>query len=58
MSFKKKKKKSALPKSNIVVDSVKCLLANKFVKETNNTPQIIYSRLSMAENYAGKKSKF
>ena len=40
------------------MDSVKCLLANKFVKETNNAPHIIYSPLSVAENYAGKKVKF
>ena len=45
---------SALRNNNFLTDSIKDLLANKLLKETNNIPHII-NLLSVAENSAGKK---
>ena len=53
-SLFKKQKKSALRNSDSVMDSIKYLLANKLVNETNNTLHLI-SPFLMAENSAGKK---
>ena len=49
-----KNNKSALQNSDFVKDSIKDLLANKLLKETNNIPRIVIS-LSVAENSAGEK---
>ena len=49
-----KNNKSALQNSDFVTDSIKDLLANKLLKETNNIPRIVIS-LSVAENSAGEK---
>ena len=49
-----KNNKSALRSSDFLTNSIKNLLANKLVKETNNIPHVI-SPLSVAENSAGKK---
>ena len=46
--------KSALRNSDFVTDSIKDLLVNKLVKETNNIPHVV-SPLSVAENFADKK---
>ena len=44
-----KNNKSSLQNSDFVTDSIKDFLANKLVKETNNTPHVV-SPLSVAEN--------
>ena len=49
-----KNNKSALRNSDFVADSIKDLLINNLVKETNNIPHVV-SPLSVAENFAGKK---
>ena len=49
-----KKNKSALRTSGFVTDSIKDLLANKLVKETNNIPHAV-SPLSGAKNSVCKK---
>ena len=49
-----KNNKSALWSSNFVTDSIKDLLPNKLVKQTNNIPHVV-SPLSVVENSAGKK---
>ena len=49
-----KNNKSALQNSDFVTDSIKDLLANKLLKETNDIPRIVIS-LSVAENSAGEK---
>ena len=49
-----KNNKSALQNSDFVTDSIKDLLANKLVKETNNIPHVV-SPLSVAENSACEK---
>ena len=49
-----KNNKSALRNSDFVTDSIKDLLVNKLLKETNNIPLAV-SPLSVAENSAGKK---
>ena len=49
-----KNNKSALQNSDFVTDSIKDLLANKLVKETNDIPHVV-SPLSVAKNSAGKK---
>ena len=49
-----KNNKSVLRNNDFVTDSIKDLLANKLVKETNNTPHVV-SPLPVAENSAGKK---
>ena len=47
-----KNNKSALRNSDFVTDSIKDLLINNLVKETNNIPHVV-SPLSVAENSAG-----
>ena len=49
-----KNNKSSLLNSDFVTDSIKDLLANKLVKETNDIPHVV-SPLSVAKNSAGKK---
>ena len=49
-----KKNKSTLRTSGFVTNSIKDLLANKLVKETNNIPHVV-SPLSVAENSVCKK---
>ena len=49
-----KNNKSALRNSDFLTESIKNLLADKLVKETNNIPHVV-SPLSVAENSAGKK---
>ena len=49
-----KNNKSALRNSDFVTDSIKDLLANKLIKETNNIPHIVRP-LSVAENSACRK---
>ena len=48
-----KNNKSALRNNDFETDSIKALLANKLVKETNNIPHVV-SPLSVAENCASK----
>ena len=49
-----KNNKSALQNSDFATDSIKDVLANKLLKETNNIPHIV-SSLSVAKNSAGEK---